>query len=124
MNFFRDLKYAIRSLLKSPVFTTVAVLSLALGIGANSAVFTLLDQALLRALPVRDPGQLVQLTQNGQIMGSNIGMHAFSYPMYLDFVKQNQVFTGMFCRHSLQFSVGFQGRNERASGEIVALPAI
>ena len=120
MNFFRDLKYAIRSLLKSPVFTTVAVLSLALGIGANSAVFTLLDQALLRALPVRDPGQLVQLTQNGQIMGSNIGMHAFSYPMYLDFVKQNQVFTGMFCRHSLQFSVGFQGRNERASGEIVS----
>jgi predicted permease len=120
MNLLRDLRYAVRSLLKSPVFTIVAVLSLALGIGANSAVFTLLDQALLRALPVRDPGQLVQLTQIGGVFGSNTGMHAFSYPMYRDLAKQNQVFSGMFCRQSLPFSIGFQGRNERASGEVVS----
>src|ERR1700722_6093837 len=120
MNLFRDLRYAARSLLKSPVFSVVAVLSLALGIGANSAVFTLLDQALLRALPVHDPGQLVQLTQIGGVFGSNTGMHAFSYPMYQDFAKQNQVFSGMFCRHNLPFSIGFQGRNERASGEVVS----
>jgi predicted permease len=120
MNFTIDLRYAVRSLLKSPIFTAVAVLSLALGIGANSAVFTLLDQAILRALPVRDPSQLVQLTQNGIYMGSNTGMHSFSYPMYRDFSKQNQVFEGMFCRHSVPFSVAFQGRNERVAGEVVS----
>ena len=120
MNFSADLRYAIRSLLKSPIFTAVAILSLALGIGANSAVFTLLDQAILRALPVRNPSQLVQLTQSGSYMGSNTGMHSFSYPMYRDFSKQNQVFDGMFCRHSVPFSVGFQGRNERVAGEVVS----
>ena len=56
-----DLRYALRSLRRSPVFTVVAILSLALGIGANSAIFSLLDQALIRALPVRDPSGLVAL---------------------------------------------------------------
>jgi predicted permease len=120
MNFSTDFRYAFRSLLKSPIFTAVAILSLALGIGANSAVFTLLDQAILRALPVRDPSRLVQLTQHGSYMGSNTGMHSFSYPMYRDFSEQNQVFDGMFCRHSLPFSIGFQGRNERVAGEVVS----
>ena len=55
----QDLKLAVRTLTKSPLFATMAVLSLALGIGANTAIFTLLDQLLLRMLPVRDPQQLV-----------------------------------------------------------------
>ena len=59
MTLFRDLHFAARSLRKSPLFTTVAVLSVALGIGANAAVFTLLDQVVLRAMPVKDPQALV-----------------------------------------------------------------
>jgi hypothetical protein len=66
-----DLRYAVRSLSNSPVFSTVAVVSLALGIGANTAVFTLLDQILLRRLPIRDPRELVQLKEVGQHYGSN-----------------------------------------------------
>jgi hypothetical protein len=80
-----NLRYAVRSLLESPIFSGVATLSLALGIGANSAVFTRLDQALLRSLPVRSPEDLVQLTRRGDLFGSNTGMHAFSYPMYHGF---------------------------------------
>ena len=61
-----DLRYAARTLWKSPLFTAVAVLSLALGIGANTAIFTLLDQVILRLLPVKDPKALVLLTSRGE----------------------------------------------------------
>ncbi len=120
MRFPGELRYVVRSLRKSPVFVSVAVLSLALGIGANTAVFTLLDQVLLRMLPVRDPSQLVQLKEVGEHYGSNTGMNSLSYPMYRDFVEQNKVFSGMLCRHTLSFSTSFEGRNERAAGEIVS----
>jgi predicted permease len=120
MNFVNEMRYAVRSLTKSPVFTVVAVLSLALGIGANTAVFTLLDQVLLRMLPVRDPQQLVQLKEVGSNYGSNTGLNALSYPMYKDFSEQNQVFSGMLCRHWVPLSVSFGGRTERASGELVS----
>ncbi len=120
MRFPGELRYVLRSLRKSPVFVCVAVLSLALGTGANTAVFTLLDQALLRLLPVREPKQLVQLTEVGEHYGSNTGVNALSYPIYEDFVAQNKVFSGMLCRHTLVFSTSFEGRNERAAGEIVS----
>src|SRR6516165_6824873 len=120
MSLARDLRHGIRSLGKSPVFTTVAVLSLALGIGANTAVFTMLDHVLLHQLPVRNPGELVQLTTEGQHYGSNTGLNAFSYPMYEDFRGQNQVFSGIFCRFERPFSVSFGGNNERTTGELVS----
>jgi predicted permease len=115
-----DLKYAVRMLRRSPVFTGVAVLSLALGIGANTAIFTLLDQVLLRLLPVHDPRSLVLLSMKGMHYGSNWGGNALSYPMYNDFRKNNRVFTDMFCRFPLPFSIGFGGQTERVSGELVS----
>src|SRR5438105_11289292 len=80
-----DLRYAFRGLVRSPVFTTVALVSIALGIGANTAIFTLVDQVLLRRLPVRHPDELVLFTQRGSHYGSNQGRDATSFPMYEDF---------------------------------------
>ena len=72
-----DLKFALRTLRRSPLFTLIAVLSLALGIGANTAIFSLMDQLLLRLLPVKDPESLVMLSQRGTNMGGNDGERAF-----------------------------------------------
>ena len=77
-----DVCFALRTLRKSPVFTAVAVLSLALGIGTNTAIFTLLDQVLLRLSPMEDPKQLVSLSMKGFHYDSNWGGNAISYPMY------------------------------------------
>src|SRR5437870_3730806 len=115
-----EFRYAVRSLARSPVFTSVAVLSLALGIGANTGVFTMLDQVLLHLLPVQDPERLVQLAEVGFHYGSNTGMNSLSYPIYTDLRDQNQVFSGMLCRFQRPVSVSFAGRNERASGELVS----
>jgi predicted permease len=115
-----DVRYALRALGKSPVFTAVAVLSLALGIGANTAVYSLVDSVLLSLLPVKDPGELVQLKEVGRHYGSNTGMNALSYPIYEDFRNQNQVFSGMFSRFQTPVSVSDAGRNERAQGELVS----
>jgi predicted permease len=120
MSFPGEFRYVARSLARSPVFAFVAVLSLALGIGANTAVFTLLDQVLLRLLPVQEPQQLVQLSETGGFHGSNTGINSLSYPIYRDFSEQNQVFSGMFCRHNFPISVSSQGRSERAAGELVS----
>src|SRR5450759_4188668 len=119
-NFFQDLRYAFRSLRKAPLFTSVAVLSLALGIGANTAIFTLVNQLILQLLPVRDPAQLVLLTARGQHYGSNNGQNAISYPMYQDFRDKNEVFQGMFCRFSNPFSLSYEGRTELVQGELVS----
>jgi len=96
-----DLRYAWRTLRGSPVFTLVAALSIGLGIGANTAIFTLVDQVLLRLLPVKNPAQLVMLKgPNGdQHYGGNWGPNMLSYPMYADFRDHNDVFDGMFCRY-------------------------
>ena len=120
MLLFADLRFAFRSLGKSPVFTAVAIASLALGIGANTGMFSMLDQILLGLLPVRDPRALVQLKQHGIIYGSNSGMNSLSYPMYTDLRDRNEVFTGMLARNWMAVSVSFSGRNERASVELVS----
>jgi predicted permease len=120
MSFTADLRFAFRSLGKAPVFTAVAVASLALGIGANTGMFSMLDQILLGEMPVRDPGALVQLKASGMFYGSNTGMNSLSYPMYLDLRDRNQVFTGMLARDYAPVSVAFAGRSERTSAELVS----
>src|ERR1700745_1882192 len=116
----RDLKYALRTLRRTPGFTVVAVLTLALGIGANTAIFTLLDQVLLRLLPVKDPQQLVLLTMRGRHYGSNWGGNAISHPMFRDFREHNQVFSDMFCRFPNSASLSFGQQAERVSVELVS----
>jgi len=116
----QDLRFAARTFRKSPIFIAVAVLSLALGIGANTAIFTLVDQLLLRLLPVKNPEQLVLLWGRGQHYGSNNGRYRLSYPMYEDFRDHNQVFSGMFCVDPMGMSVSAGGRTEHVSGELVS----
>src|SRR6266540_4394190 len=81
----RDLRYAWRGLSRSPLFTLVALVSIALGIGANTAIFTLVDEVLLRTLPVKHPEQLVLFNGARNHFGNNSGGNMLSYPMYEDF---------------------------------------
>src|ERR1700691_1802154 len=106
----KDIQFALRAFRKSRVFTAVALLSLALGIGANTAIFTLLDQVLLRLMPVKHPQGLVLLHMEGFHYGSNWGYNSLSYPMYRDIGDHNSVFSGMLCRRSQDFSFGFRGQ--------------
>src|SRR3954469_1130266 len=117
---FQDIHFALRTFRKSPVFTAVAILSLALGIGANTAIFTLVDQLILRLLPVRNPEQLVMIWSTGPHMGNNRGSRASSYPIYEDYQKKARGFSYVFCRFATSLSVSFAGRTERVEGELVS----
>ncbi len=121
----QDVRYALRMLRKSPGFAALAVVTLALGIGANTAIFTLFDQVLLRRLPVRDPQQLVQLQYSGSDTGrtsSRGGSHGayFSYPMYRDLRDRNTVFSGMLATYSTQVGVQWHNQPELANTELVS----
>jgi predicted permease len=116
----QDLRYGFRGLRKSPLFTGVAVLTLAFGIGANTAIFSLIDQVLLQLLPVKHPEQLVVVAERGIRFGSSWGDNDISYPMYRDIRDGNQVFSGMFCRFPTSISLGYGDRTERVSAELVS----
>ena len=116
----RDFRYSLRTLRKSPVFLAVAVLSLALGIGANTAIFTLIYQLILQPLPVRDPEQLVMLAGRGKHYGGNNGPDRLSYPMYQEIRDKNQVFSGMFCTYPSTVSASFQGATELIGADFVS----
>jgi putative ABC transport system permease protein len=109
----RQLRVAVRTLLKTPFVTTVAVLSLGLGIGANTAIFSLFNQILLRPLPVDAPEQLVNLGAPGLKNGSTSCNDSgdcdavFSYPMFLDLSRQQQVFTGIAAHWLFDANVGY-----------------
>src|ERR1044072_2013451 len=92
-NLIQDARYSIRTLAKRPAFTIVAVLPLALGIGANTAIFTVVDAALIRALPYENPDALVHFWETRQKQDFN--QHEASYPDYLDLREQNHVFEDM-----------------------------
>src|SRR6266542_6770907 len=132
---FRDLQYAWRGLIRSPLFTVVALLSIALGIGANTAIFTLVDEVLLRVLPVKHPEQLVLFNGARNHYGNNSGGNMLSYPMYEDFrdnfvdrgsapalprVSQTvpnpaptpKIFSGMFARRPIAMNIGFDGQSK------------
>src|SRR2546426_5479984 len=123
--FLLDVKYSLRTLAKSRGFAVVAVLTLALGIGANTAIYSLTDQILLRLLPVRNPGELVVLRMPGPQSGhvwSDIdqGAQSFSHPFYLDLRDRAPCFSGLLARFNISLSVAGQGGTERAEGELVS----
>ena len=115
-----DLRLAIRGLRRSPLFAIVATLSLALGIGANTAIFTLMDQILLRKLPVKDPDRFVMLYQQGLHNGSNMGTRMHSYPVYQDLQQRAEPLAEVICRRLAPASVSIDNQTERVSAELVS----
>ena len=120
MTSWSDLRLALRGLRRSPLFTTVAILSLALGIGANTAIFTLIDQILLRKLPVKSPDQLVMLFQRGSHNGSNMGGRMHSYPIYQDYQQKAEPLAEVLCRRLVAASVSVDNQTERIVAEMVS----
>ncbi|MGH9446408.1 MAG: ABC transporter permease, partial [Terriglobia bacterium] len=121
----QDLRYALRMLAKTPGFTAVAVLTLALGIGANTAIFSFTDQVLLRTLPVPNPQQLVVLRSPGSHNGhtwSDIdnGAQSFSYPMYKELREHTSVFSGLLAGRDVDVNVSGHGATESARGVLVS----
>jgi putative ABC transport system permease protein len=124
----QDIRYALRQLRKSPGFTITVVLTLALGIGANAAIFTLFDQALLRMLPVEKPKELVRLEWNGGFSGSMSAFggdsaehhNYYSYPMYKDLREQNQVFQGILASDEASVGISWRNQAESKNAEVVS----
>ena len=116
---FQDVRYGIRTLLRSPGFTAAAVLSLALGIGANTAIFTMIDAVLLKMLPVKEPESLVALAFASPEY-PNVPATSFSYPMFRDLRDRNQVFSSMVAYCSLPVSLNADGHTERVSGQLAS----
>jgi predicted permease len=115
-----DLRLALRGLGRSPLFAAVAILSLGLGIGANTAIFTLIDQVLLRQLPVRDPESLVMLYQQGPHAGSNMGTRMHSYPIYREYQQRAEPLSEVLARRLAQTSVSIDNQTERLDAELVS----
>lgn len=122
---FENLRYASRQLRKSPGFTFTVIITLALGIGANGAVFTLFDQVLLRMLPVQNPKELVRFEWTGSFNGSMSSFggdsrNYFSYPMYKDLRDKNQTFAGILAADKAQIGVSWHNQAENDDGEVVS----
>ena len=116
----REFRFVLRSLAKSPIFSIVAILSLSLGVGANTAIFTLVDQVMLRLLPVDAPGELVMIATRGAHPGNNRGANAISYPMFKDYRERNEVFQGVMARRFETVNFGYEATTERVDLEIVS----
>lgn len=122
---WQDLRYGARLLCHGPVFTAVAIITLALGIGANTAIFSITSQVLLQLLPVPHPEQLVVLRspglRQGHVSSDGDDAASFSYPVYRRIRERtNHVFTGVLARQSIGLSVSGLGTTERAAGELVS----
>jgi putative ABC transport system permease protein len=122
---WQDVRYGLRTLTKTPGVTVVAVLTLALGIGANTGIFSVLRQVLLQRLPVPHPEELVLVyapgVRSGHISSDEVdGSESFSYPMYKDLRDQNTVFAGLAAASHFPVSIAFRGQTERANAETVS----
>jgi predicted permease len=108
----KDIRYAVRSLLKRPGFVAIAVVTLALGIGANTAIFSLVNAVLLQSLPVERPGEIVSVAMRGK----DDSMSAWSFPNYRDFRDRNDALSGLLVYRFVPLSLSRGGANERVWG--------
>src|SRR5262245_11684100 len=114
---FNDLRYAFRQALRNPGFTAVAVLSLALGIGANTAIFSLIDAVALKTMPVKDPKELVEVIR----VHPKWGYSSLSYPAFERFRDRNQVFSGTLAVTGISsMKIQLNGQTEHANGQFVS----
>ena len=116
-DFLQDVRFGFRWLRKSPGFSATAIVALALGLGANTALFSLFNRVLLQALPVSHPEQLVILNVANEHSES---IRSFSYPMYRDLRDQNSVFNGVLAQAGAEMNASCNGESEKARGELVS----
>src|SRR5256886_13886353 len=120
---YQDVRYGLRMLAKNPGFSAIAILTLALGMGANTAIFSLLNQVLLGRLPVRNPGELVVLKspgpKHGHVSSDGDDSEIFSYPLYKGLAKNTAVFDGVMARYQFSAAIASRGQTDRGSGELV-----
>jgi predicted permease len=113
---FHDLRFGFRRLIKTPSFALIAILSLALGIGANTAVFSLVNLIMFRPLPVANPQEIVSVSA----VGKDGELAAFSYPNYVDFRDRNEVLSGLLVSRFVVVSLSRNGDNEKVWGDLVS----
>src|SRR5437588_2336637 len=120
-DFVYDLRFSVRSFLRTPSFTATAVLSLALGIGATTAIYSLVDQVLLHALPVSQPERLVLIDWNGDQAANGFGSwNLMSYPICRDLQLQDRLFDGVLCRAATTVTLSTGGEHKPVAAEIVS----
>src|SRR5215468_1650739 len=120
-DFLYDLRFSVRSFLRSPGFTAVTLLSLALGIGATTAIYSLVDQVMLHALPIHDPARLVLVDWDGdQVAGGFGSWNLMSYPICRDLQQQTRFFDGVLCRAEIQVNLSGGGDPKPVAAEIVS----
>jgi predicted permease len=120
-DFLYDLRFSARSLLRSPGFTAATLLSLALGIGATTAIYSLVDQVILHALAVRDPGRLVLVDWKGEQLANAFGSYnLMSYPICRDLQQQTRFFEGVLCRAETTVNLSAAGDPKPVGAEIVS----
>jgi putative ABC transport system permease protein len=121
--FWQDVRYGLRMLGKNPGFASIAILTLALGIGANTAIFSLMDQIMLRRLPVKNPDELVILRSpgrgEGHVWTDGDAAQSFSYPAYKG-LRDSDAVSGMLARFAFEASIASRGQTERGLGELVS----
>ncbi|HYW69733.1 MAG TPA: ABC transporter permease [Pyrinomonadaceae bacterium] len=115
---YQDVRYALRMMRKNPVLSMVIIGTLALGIGANAAMFSLTDRVLLQKLPVANPDQLAIISTLNP--GEADGDQGFSYPMYQDLRDRNDVFNGVIARGGVEMNVSYGDQTERIAAELVS----